>query len=144
MGVTLQFIPHLEIENLSSLGRIRRILNCVKENKIVLLEGRLKKEEETELIKTTMEEINKEFKGIELAIVYPESKNLALFKKIKHKFITAILRDRQGLTIVGPASIVKEIKRDPNKIQLFIKNIKQKKKTKNKKNKTVVLCLINV
>ena len=144
MGVTLQFIPHLEIENLSSLGRIRRILNCVKENKIVLLEGRLKKEEETELIKTTMEEINKEFKGIELAIVYPESKNLALFKKIKHKFITAILRDRQGLTIVGPASIVKEIKRDPNKIQLFTKDIKPKKKTKNKKNKTVVLCLINV
>ena len=133
MGLTLQFIPHLEIENLSSLGRIRKILNSVKENKIVLLEGRIKKEEETELIKTTMEEINKEFKGIELAIIYPESKNLALFKKLKHSFINMLLGERQGLTIVGPASIVKEIKRDPNKIQLFTTNNKIKKKKSVKK-----------
>jgi hypothetical protein len=138
MGLTLQFIPYAEIENLSSLGRIRKLLNAVKEDKIVLLEGRLKKEEETELIKTTMEEINSEFKGIELSVVYPAVQNDALFKKFKQQFINIMLGDRQGLTIIGPASVVKEIKKDPNKIQLFTTDTKsqgKKKKAKTKKKK---------
>lgn len=119
MSLTLQFIPYLEIENLSSLGRIRKILNIVKEKKIVLLEGRLKKEEEAELIKTTMEEINQDFKGIELAVIYPGTQNLDFLRKLRVQFVNALLGDRQGLTIVGPASIIKEIKKDPNRIQLL-------------------------
>jgi hypothetical protein len=130
MTLTLQFVPYSEIETLSSLGRIRKLLNAVKEDKIVLLEGRLKKEEEAELIKTTMEEINSEFKGIELAVIYPESHNLDPFRKMKHHMIHALLGDRQGLTIVGPASVVKEIKKDPNKIQLLTEESKKKKKSK--------------
>ncbi len=57
--VTLQFVPYTEIESLSSVGRIRKLLNIAKQDKIVLLQGRLRKEEETELIKATMEEPNK-------------------------------------------------------------------------------------
>ncbi|MBU0461090.1 MAG: DUF2073 domain-containing protein [Nanoarchaeota archaeon] len=133
MGLTLQFIPYSEIENLSSVGRIRKILNAAKENSIVLLEGRLKKEEETELIKTTMEEINDEFKGIELAVIYPESKNLDFFKKIRSEFMNFLLGNRQGLTIVGPASVVKEIKKDPNKIQLLTTDIKSKKRKRSRR-----------
>ena len=136
MGLTLQFIPYVEIETLSSIGRIRKLLNAVKEDKIVLLEGRLKKEEETELIKTTMEEINSDFKGIELAVIYPESQNVAAFKKIKQQFISILLGDRQGLTIVGPASVVKEIKKDPNKIQLFTSDTKKKSTKKKPKKKS--------
>ena len=137
MGLTLQFIPYAEIEGLSSLGRIRKILNATKEKTIVLLEGRLKKEEETELIKTTMEEINDEFKGIELAVIYPESKNLDFLKKMRTQFVNLLLGNRQGLTIVGPASVVKEIKKDPNKIQLLTteKGVSTKKKTKKKSKK---------
>ncbi|MBI4738444.1 DUF2073 domain-containing protein [Candidatus Woesearchaeota archaeon] len=119
MSLTLQFIPYFEIENLSSLGRIRKILNVVKEKKIVLLEGRLKKEEEAELIKTTMEEINYDFKGIELAVIYPGTQNLDFVRKLRAHFVNTLLGDRQGLTIVGPASIIKEIKKDPNRIQLL-------------------------
>jgi hypothetical protein len=133
MGLTLQFVPYVEIENLSSLGRIRKLLNAVKEDKIVLLEGRLKKEEETELIKTTMEEINSDFKGIELAVIYPESQNVAFFRKMRQHFINMLLGDRQGLTIIGPASVVKEIKKDPNKIQLFTTDTKGKAKKGKKK-----------
>ncbi|MBW2967529.1 DUF2073 domain-containing protein [Candidatus Woesearchaeota archaeon] len=130
MGLTLQFVPYAEIEGLSSLGRIKKLLTAVKDEKIVLLEGRLKKEEETELIKTTMEEINAEFKGIELAVIYPEAQNLAFFRKMRQNFINMLLGDRQGLTILGPASVVKEIKRDPNKIQLFTTDTKKKRKAK--------------
>jgi len=117
--LTLQFVPYSEIEYISSVGRIRKLLNIAKENRIVLLEGRLKKEEEAELIKATMEEINKDFKGIELSVIYPNKKESDLFKRLKRNFVNMLLGDRQGLTIIGPASVVREIKKDPDKIQLF-------------------------
>jgi len=109
------------------VGRIRKLLNVAKEGKIVLLQGRLRKEEEAELIKVTMEEINKDFKGIELAVIYPDaSKEVAMFKKIQRGFVNMLLGDRQGLTIIGPANVVKSIKKDPNKIELFTKDVRNK------------------
>src|SRR3989338_1436693 len=134
--LTLEFLPYAEIENLSSLGRIRKLLTMAKDDKIVLLQGRLKKEEEAELIKTTMEEINKDFKGIELAVIYPEegagsvAANNAV-ASLKKMFVNYFLGDRIGFTIVGPANIVKDIKKDPNKIQLFTEEAKNGKKKKN-------------
>ena len=129
--LTLQFVPYTEIEYLSSVGRIRKLLNITKENRIVLLQGRLRKDEETELIKATMEEIDKDFKGIELSVIYPDKKESDLFRKIKRNFVNMLLGDRQGLTIIGPASVVREIKKDPDKIQLFTEeDTKTKKRRK--------------
>ena len=129
--VTLQVIPYTEISGLSSIGRIRKLLNIVKEDKIVLLQGRLKGEEETELIKATMEEINKDFKGIELSVIYPNvNKNSDIFTKIKEGLINSMLGNRTGFTIIGPANVVKAIKRDPKKIELFTKEVKKKRKRK--------------
>ena len=124
--VTIQFVPYSEIESLSSVGRIRKILNIAKEDKIVMLQGRLKKEEETELIKTTMEEINTEFKGIELSVIYPDEKKGSAAYMFKRDLINMLLGDRQGLTIVGPASVVKDIKKNPNKIELLTRESKKR------------------
>ncbi|MBI4140570.1 DUF2073 domain-containing protein [Candidatus Woesearchaeota archaeon] len=117
--VTLHFVPYTEIEQLSSVGRIRKLLNVAKQNKIVLLQGRLKREEETELIKTTMEEINKEFRGIELAVINPTQASFDGFAKVKNSLMSFVLGDRQGLTIIGPANVVKAISKNPDKIELF-------------------------
>ena len=130
--LTLQFVPYTEIEYLSSVGRIRKLLNITKENRIVLLQGRLRKDEETELIKATMEEIDKDFKGIELSVIYPDKKETDLFRKIKRNFVSMLLGDRQGLTIIGPASVVREIKKDPDKIQLFTEEDTKTKKRRKK------------
>ncbi|HOI19028.1 MAG TPA: DUF2073 domain-containing protein [Candidatus Woesearchaeota archaeon] len=129
--LTLEILPYSEIEELSSVGRIRKILTIAKEDKIVLIQGRLTKEEEAELIKVTMEEINKDFKGIELAVLYPNSqKPKKLMDKVKNSIANIILGNSQGLTIVGPANIIKEIKKDPNKIQLFTSESPTKPKRK--------------
>lgn len=131
--VTLQLVPYMEIETLSSIGKIRKLLNIAKQNKIVLLQGRLKKDEETELIKTTMEEINKEFKGIELAVVDSlgtSRTDLKFSQKFRNSLLSAVLGDREGLTIIGPASVVKAIKKDPHKIELYTTDKKSKKRTK--------------
>lgn len=123
--ITLQVVPYSEIDGLSSIGKIRKLLNIAKENKIVLLQGKLKKEEEKELIKTTMEEINKDFKGIELATLDGNDEKKSGFKKI---LADLLLGDRQGMTIIGPATVVKEIKKDPSKIELFTTEKRKKRR----------------
>lgn len=126
--VTLQIIPYAEIESLSAVGRIRKLLNVAKQNKIVLLQGRLRREEEVELIKVTMEEINKDFKGIELAVINPAQSSLAGFQKLKYDMVSLLLGDRDGFTVIGPASVVKKIKKDPNKIELLTANKRKRKR----------------
>ncbi|MBI2564521.1 DUF2073 domain-containing protein [Candidatus Woesearchaeota archaeon] len=126
--VTIQFVPYGEIEDVSSVGRIRKLLNIAKQNKIVLLQGRLKKEEEAELIKATMEEINKEFKGIELAVINPAEQASTKFQKFRNQVFSSILGDRQGLTIIGPANVVKSIKKDPHKIELLTAENRKRRK----------------
>jgi hypothetical protein len=127
--VTLQLVPYNEIESLTSVGRIRKLLNIAKDNKIVLLQGRLGKEEEAELIKATMEEIDNAFKGIELAVVDPSvRKNASGFQKFRSNVAELLLGNRQGLTVIGPTNIVKKIKKDPNQIELFTRESKKRRK----------------
>ena len=125
--VTLQFVTYHEIEELGSARRVKKLIDIVKQNKIALLQGRLKKEEEADLISIAMEEFGKKFKGIELAVINPSVMENEGLKKVRNNFFNFILGDRQGLTIIGPASIVKEIKKDPNKIELFTKEGRRKK-----------------
>ena len=130
MGLILQFVPYSEIEELGPARRVNKLLDIAKQNKIVLLEGRLKKEEEKDLIEITMEEVNNRFKGIELAVINPGDKDVTGFKKVRDSFFGYLLGDRQGITIIGPATIVKEIKKDPDKIELFTKENGNSKKKK--------------
>jgi hypothetical protein len=125
--VTLQLMPYSEIEGLSSVGRIRKLLDVAKNDTIVLLQGRLKPEEETELIKATMEKINKEFKGIELAVVKPGKTHESGFAKLRSDIINNILGDRQGFTLVGPANVVKAIKKNPDRIQLMMNKARKRR-----------------
>lgn len=122
--VTFQFVPYHEIDNLTSAKRINKLLNIVKDDRIILMEGRLKKEEEADLIEITMEEINSKFKGIELSVIYPENLNQDFFQKIKGTFANLLLGDRQGMTIIGPASVVNKIEKNPTKIELFTREAK--------------------
>ncbi len=131
--ITLQIVPYSEIADLSSLGKIRKLLSIAKENKIVLLQGRLTKEEETELIKITMEEINKDFKGIELAVIEPNKEKTRALDALKEGLASVLLGNKQGLTVIGPANVVKEIKKDPHKIELLTKDAKSSKKKSKKR-----------
>ncbi len=117
--LTIQYVPHADILSLSSDERIKKLLKIVREEKIVLLEGRLTKTEEKALISKTMESIDEKFKGIELAVIFPQKDNITITQRIRDQLVKILLGQREGLTIIGPATIVSEIKQDPNKIQLF-------------------------
>lgn len=135
MNITLQFVPFSEIEELGSARRVHKLLEIVKDNKIVLLEGRLKKEEEGDLIAITMEKIDDSFKGIELAVIESISKDNNFFRHVKNNITGFLLGDRQGFTIIGPANVVKQIRKDPNKIELLTKDIAAPGKSAQKRRK---------
>ena len=126
--LTLQFISHAEISMLDSDARINRLLKGVNDNKIVLLEGKLRVEEEAKLIQKTMEIITKDFKGIEIGTIDPKRGNEILFEKIKKGLAKMLLGSYGGLTIIGPATIVKEIRKDPNKIELLTKEMRKRRR----------------
>ena len=130
--VTFKFVPYFEVEGLSSAKRVNKLLKIVKEDKIVIMEGRLRKEEEADLIEITMEEISPKFKGIELSVVYPEQEQRDFMQKMRSMFADVLLGDRQGLTIIGPASIVKKIENNPDKIELFTKDNKNRYRKRKK------------
>ena len=71
------------------------------------------------MIQQTMERIHDRFKGIEICTIFPEEKDLQFFNKMRKGMVKMLVGNRDGITIIGPASVVKEIRRDPNKIQLF-------------------------
>ena len=123
-GFSIQFLPFTEISNLDSTGRIRKILNVVLGNHILILQGRLKPEEETRLIGDTMAMIGhvKGFKGIELAVISGNGNNQGgFFGKIRQNLANSLAKgDLGAVTIIGPATIVKDIKKNPKKIELFL------------------------
>lgn len=121
-GFSIQFMPYSEIRDLDSTDRISKILKVALGNNILILQGRLRSEEETRLIGDTMAMIGhvKGFKGIELAVISGNNKT-GFFGKLKQGIINKLVKgDLGSVTIIGPATIVKEIKRNPKKIELFL------------------------
>jgi hypothetical protein len=121
-GFTIQFLPYSEVKSLDSTDRIRKILNIVLGNNILILQGKLKPEEEARLIGDTMAMIGhvKSFKGIELAVISGNGDD-GFFSRFKKGLANTIAgADLGAVTIIGPATIVKEIKKNPKKIELLL------------------------
>jgi len=121
-GLSLHVIPFSEVKNLTISERVKKILNLVLGNKIVILHGRLRPEEEARLIEDTMALVDhiKDFRGIELAVIEPNLKGENVLVKMRYGLAKRLVGDNSALTIVGPATVIKEIKRDPKKLELLL------------------------
>jgi len=121
--LTIHFMPYDQIVDLDSGARVKKLLKIVLSDKIVLLQGRLTPEEEARLIEDTMAMIGhiKGFKGVELAVLNPKKASTSTLDQLRRGMAKILLGDREAMTVIGPASIVKEIKRDPSKIELMLK-----------------------
>ncbi len=121
-GLTLQFIPYSQIADLDSTKRIKKLLSIILDNKIIIVQGRLKPEEETRLIGDTMVMVGrvKGFKGIELAVISPNPDEKSMLNKLKYGLANALVGNTEALTIIGPASVIKEMKKDPKKLEIMM------------------------
>tara|TARA_Y100000310_G_scaffold270603_1_gene284565 strand:+ start:2969 stop:3373 length:405 start_codon:yes stop_codon:yes gene_type:complete len=122
-GLTLQFMPYSEIASLDSVERIKKLLKIILDNKVIILQGKLSAEEETRLIEDTMIMVGniKGFKGVELAVISQDTGSLGVIGKMKFGLAKAITGQQNAMTIIGPATIVKEMKKDPKKLEVMMR-----------------------
>lgn len=119
-GLSIHIMPYSEIRELTITERVKKILQLILGNRVVILQGRLRPEEEIRLIEDTMAMVDhiKSFKGIELAVV-DANRDDGFFLRMRRGIAQSITGESNSLTVIGPANVVKEIKKDPSKIEVF-------------------------
>ena len=116
-GVRVDMISGARMEGLTSMEKIRLILDGVRDGNIVILEEGLTPDEESKLIEVTMTEISPdEFSGIEIE-TYPKSSssNPGLFDRLMGKE-----EQTQKLTVIGPANQIETLHKDENLISTLV------------------------
>jgi len=113
----IRFVPYEKFK-VSDLGVF---LEGMHDNTIVLIDAKLTPEEEANLIKETMKKVSNTFSGIELnSLELSNSKSLNNIEKIKNVVIEKIIGKKRGLTIIGPAKTVRQIKKNPEELLLYM------------------------
>lgn len=121
--LTIHFMPYSEIAHDEALARIKKIMGLVLDNKVIILQSKLRPEEESRLIEHAMTLVGnlKGFQGIEIATISGDSEHQSLFEKVRHNIARILVGEQDAITIIGPATVVKEIKRDPKKMEMLLK-----------------------
>jgi hypothetical protein len=108
--VQMDLISGEKLEKMTSMEKIRLILDKVKTGKIVVLESGLTSDEEVRLIEMTMTEIRAdEFSGIEIES-YPSKKSGSFLDKIFGRSL------KGRMTVIGPANQLRTIEKDQYQI----------------------------
>ncbi len=114
-GIQMDLISEDKLEGMTSMEKVRLILDEVKNGKILVLEKGLTPSEQNKLIELTMVEITPDnFSGIEIES-YPVKHGNKLLDKLLGK---TSLKTR--LTVIGPADQLKTIKKDRDKISALV------------------------
>ena len=109
-GLKMDFLSSTMLNSRTSMEKISMIVDRVKNGDLVVIEGGLTPEEEAELIETTMREIDVEnFMGIDIYTLEKDKKSF--FGLSKSKIV--------GLTIIGPANIMKAVKKKSNFLSMI-------------------------
>ncbi len=109
-ALKMDFISSDALKTSSSMEKISMIVNGVKNGVLIVIEGGLTPEEEAELIETTMREIDVEsFVGID---IYTLEKDKISYFGLQKKKIT-------GITIIGPANVMKTVKKKSNFLSMI-------------------------
>ncbi len=123
MELSLDFLTMESLRQAGLNERIEMILEKIKEKKIIIVNAKFNPREEAALIEQTMKHVNKKFPGIEMcSLSYDELvSDRNWLARLRHQIINLLTGSDSGLTIIGPAKIIKEIKREPNRIRLLTK-----------------------
>ncbi|SEH50722.1 hypothetical protein SAMN05192561_103266 [Halopenitus malekzadehii] len=115
-GVRIDLISGARMEGLTSMEKIRLILDGVRDGNIVILEEGLAPDEESKLIEVTMTEISPdEFTGIEIE-TYPKSDagDQTLLDRLMGR------ESAQKLTVIGPANQLQTLHKDETLISALV------------------------
>jgi hypothetical protein len=112
-GISVNLVSKEKLDEFTSNEKLNFIIKEVKKGKVLVLEQGLTPFEQTELIENTMKEIKQDtFIGIEMEGYSQDKKTFIqkLFRIIK----------KPRMTVIGPADLLKTIRKDSNMIQTKI------------------------
>ncbi len=113
MPLQIEFISSEALKPMDQEERTEYILRNVTKNKIIVLDGMLSPIEEKSLIRETMKRIDGKFPGIEISTLGKNEWD------IRTKIIKMLGGSLGGITVIGPSKLVKQIKKQPDKLNLF-------------------------
>ena len=115
-GVRIDMISGARMEGLTSMEKIRLILDGVRDGNIVILEEGLSPDEESKLIEVTMTEISPDdFTGIEIETYpNPDTADRGFLGKLIGR------GSAQKLTVIGPANRIETLHKDENLISTLV------------------------
>jgi uncharacterized protein len=109
-ALKMDFVSSEALKESSSMEKISMIVDKVKEGDLLVIEGGLTPTEEAELIETTMREIDIEnFVGIDIYTL----------EKDKSSFFGLSKKKAIGITIIGPANVMKTVKKRENFLSMI-------------------------
>jgi len=112
-GISVNLVSRQKLERLNSDEKLKFIIKEVKKGKILVLEYGLTPFEQANLIECTMKEIEQDtFIGVEME-GYGEDKPTFVQK------IFGIMK-KPRMTLIGPADLLKTVRKDSNMIQTKI------------------------
>jgi hypothetical protein len=109
-------------------NRISFILNRVKDGSILVTDAVLHPSEEMDLIKETMRRVDDGFPGIEVCSLKKQTKGVELFSERLFDQVERVQKIfgmnprsglRTGITLIGPAKIIKRIKKNPDSFSVL-------------------------
>jgi len=129
----MDFVSSETLNDKPQNKRISFILSKVSDGSILVTDGVLKPEEEMELIKETMRKVDDGFPGIEVCSLKRQTKGVQLFMERftdqteRFQAFIGNLRGRPavktslrtGLTLIGPAKLIKKIKKNPDSFSVL-------------------------
>lgn len=120
MKLEVDFIPFSNIKRRPPDEKIEFLMERVKDGKVVVIEGTLDPEEEAMLIESTMKAISEDFPGIELCTLSgDEYRKIGMLEELRDRVLRT-LGHRKGIVVIGPAAVIKEVKRSPGILSMHV------------------------
>lgn len=115
----VKILSNATISSLDSTKKVDKIYKMVKDGSLVVLEGRLTNQEELMLTSKSLKHVNDSFSGIDIAFLNVRNDS-SFFEKLRFKLATFLLKYEVGITVIGPSKKVKELKMNPEQIEILL------------------------
>ena len=119
-GVTIEFLSKEKLNSVKFEDKLDLVLDKVKDNAVLVLEESWPPREKRELIKTSMEEVDDDFPGVEFMGLNSESSRIEKARNFVYdKFLNE--DHRRGITIVGNSRVMEKIKEEKDTVSFLAK-----------------------
>jgi len=119
-GVTIEFLSKEKLTDQRFDQKLEIVLEKVQENAVLVLEEAWTPEEKSELIQSSMEQVDEDFPGVEFLGLDAGNSRLDKAKRLVYKkFLNE--EYRRGLTIVGNSRVMEKIKEEKDTVSFLAK-----------------------